>query len=218
MTTWNPYVFRGAYIIVPRIFLIFIFFQTVICKRVKQGGKRILYSGRLWLLFWVFTILCATVIERPAYSGSHLRLELFWTIRKAWEAHSGRHWYNIIGNIALFIPLGALLPTAFLKLRVWWKVTLAGLLFSGIIELFQYIFKFGLCELDDLIHNTTGAFVGYQMFIVLAWLAVRKKCGESNETSKAKAAGSICAIGLLALLFFVLLCINRPDWSGVTVF
>ncbi|MCM1191183.1 MAG: VanZ family protein [Butyrivibrio sp.] len=216
MTTWNPYVFEKAYIVVPAILVCLIFLQIMLCRLVKDSEKKIRYSAGMWLLFHIFTVLCATIIERPLNNGVRVQLELFWTIKRAWAEHSGRYWYNIIGNIALFIPMGALLPTAFRRMRAWWKVSLAGFLFSGMIELSQYVFRLGLCEYDDLMHNNVGVFLGYQVFIVLS--SVKAVGRGKTPFPEAKV---MCAMGVIVtviLLFLVLLIVNQPDWSGVTVF
>lgn len=36
-----------------------------------------------------------------------------------------------------------------------------GICLSGIIEVSQFAFCKGLCETDDVIHNSVGAFLGY---------------------------------------------------------
>lgn len=63
-------------------------------------------------------------------------------------------------NIALGVPLGFLL-SFIMNSRSWWKVGLVGFLFSSVIELNQLIFKRGLCEFDDVFHNTLGCVIGY---------------------------------------------------------
>lgn len=63
--------------------------------------------------------------------------------------------------------LGTILPTFNIKNKIWWKVALIGLVFSSFIELSQLVLKRGLCETDDVIHNTVGCVVGYIMGICL---------------------------------------------------
>ena len=67
---------------------------------------------------------------------------------------------NTILNILLFIPMGFLLPAIWKEYRPIKKTVLMGLSVSVIIELLQ-IFTFRLTDIDDLITNTLGTFLGY---------------------------------------------------------
>lgn len=69
---------------------------------------------------------------------------------------------NVLGNIVLFIPLGILLPTL---IRKSGKITLIlGICTSAIIEIVQFVFGLGSTDIDDLILNTVGVLIGYQLF------------------------------------------------------
>ena len=67
---------------------------------------------------------------------------------------------QIFGNIAMFIPLGVLLPYL-LNVTKFKSVFLMSLAFSAGIEITQYITGRGLCEFDDVFNNTLGACVGF---------------------------------------------------------
>lgn len=70
----------------------------------------------------------------------------------------------LVGNIILFIPFGFLVPIAFKSLRT--KVmgtTFLGMLFSILIESSQYLFTYRVSNIDDVILNTLGAFIGAVM-------------------------------------------------------
>lgn len=67
---------------------------------------------------------------------------------------------NIIGNITMFIPVGLVWPFCFRKLDTLGKTVLAGALFPLFIEISQLPF-YGRCsDVDDLILNTTGIYIG----------------------------------------------------------
>lgn len=67
----------------------------------------------------------------------------------------------LIGNIVLFIPFGFLLPIAIKKLRKSIvSTTFLGMLFSIIIETSQFLFTYRVSNIDDIILNTLGAFIG----------------------------------------------------------
>ena len=62
-------------------------------------------------------------------------------------------------NVALGIPFGFLLSFICTK-NALLKSFLFGAAFSACIEISQLFFKRGLCEFDDLFHNTLGSVVG----------------------------------------------------------
>jgi glycopeptide antibiotics resistance protein len=72
---------------------------------------------------------------------------------------------QLLGNIALFVPFGWLVPMLWRKLRfVWLVVALAGAT-SVAIEVSQRLFITGReTSIDDVILNVAGAFIGAVMF------------------------------------------------------
>lgn len=71
---------------------------------------------------------------------------------------------NLVGNVVMFIPLGALLPMVFEKLRAYWKAFLctAGIIIA--VELTQLFTLLGSCDIDDLLLNLLGASMGYGLY------------------------------------------------------
>lgn len=67
---------------------------------------------------------------------------------------------NIIGNIAMFIPVGIVWPICFKKLDTIKKTILAGAGFTLFIELTQLFCRGRHTDVDDLILNTFGAAIG----------------------------------------------------------
>ena len=68
---------------------------------------------------------------------------------------------SLLGNIVLFIPYGFLLPILY---KVKGKyVVLLGLSLSLFIELFQ-LFLPRWTDIDDIILNTFGTFIGYLLY------------------------------------------------------
>ncbi len=72
--------------------------------------------------------------------------------------------YNLFGNIALFIPYGIFLPYLFKCFRKLWKVLLIGMVTIVCVELLQFLTLRGSCDIDDLILNMIGIFLGYLMY------------------------------------------------------
>ena len=70
-------------------------------------------------------------------------------------------WFiNIIGNIAMFIPVGIVWPICFRKLDSIRKTVLAGMVFTLLIELSQLLCPERHTDIDDVILNTSGILIG----------------------------------------------------------
>ena len=82
---------------------------------------------------------------------------------------------NIIGNITMFIPVGAVWPFCFKKLDTLGKTVLAGASLPLFIELTQLPFYDRCSDIDDLILNTTGILIGALIYFGVKRLYTRKK-------------------------------------------
>ena len=69
-----------------------------------------------------------------------------------------------IFNIALFVPLGFLLPLLWEPFRSQNKILLTGFFCSFVIEFLQ-MFCSRVTDVDDLLTNTIGAVLGYWLFL-----------------------------------------------------
>jgi glycopeptide antibiotics resistance protein len=83
---------------------------------------------------------------------------------------------NLIGNTAMFIPLGIVWPVAFQELNAHWKVIVAGFGVSLTIEVMQLPFFGRSTDIDDLILNTLGFLIGYGMYLLVKMLRRKKVC------------------------------------------
>lgn len=71
---------------------------------------------------------------------------------------------NLVGNVAVFMPFGYLLPCISRKSQSWITVLCKGFLFSTAIELFQLFSAFGAFDVDDLLLNSFGVLLGYLLY------------------------------------------------------
>ena len=67
---------------------------------------------------------------------------------------------NVMGNTAMFIPIGVILPIIYKKLNTFWKVIGVGALISLCIEIIQLPFFERTSDVDDLLLNTLGVAIG----------------------------------------------------------
>ena len=73
---------------------------------------------------------------------------------------------NLIGNTAMFVPLGIVWPAVFQKLDTHGKVISAGVGISLTIEILQLPFFGRSTDIDDLILNTLGFLLGYGIYLI----------------------------------------------------
>lgn len=72
--------------------------------------------------------------------------------------------WNVVGNAAMFIPSGIVLPVVYGNLDRFRKVVAAGAFISLCIEILQLPFSSRASDIDDLILNTLGVAVGYGIY------------------------------------------------------
>lgn len=120
-----------------------------------MGKKKFLFVAYTIFIVW-YTLL----IREPRGLERVFKPELFWAIR-AWivnhtvanKAEAVQYFLNIL----FFIPYGLLFPWK----DNWKRVFVTALVLSVFIELSQFIFNLGWCEVDDVISNTFGSMIGY---------------------------------------------------------
>lgn len=115
-------------------------------------------KGRLILFIcYILFIFYITLFIRESGSQRY-ELELLWSYRQFFT--SPALGLEVLNNIWLFVPLGALLSSLNNKQRM----LLVAIGLSIFIESIQYFFGLGLCELDDVIGNSLGAWLGWCCF------------------------------------------------------
>ena len=81
--------------------------------------------------------------------------------------------WNVVGNTAMLIPSGIILPIVYRKLDSFWKVAAAGALISLCIEIIQLPFSSRASDVDDLLLNTFGVMIGYGVYSIVKALRSR---------------------------------------------
>lgn len=139
---------------------------AVLAFKLTKGSKARKIVAALLSTYACF-ILSYTVFARAISDKASYILTPFWSypVIAAGGGRGRRVLAQVIMNIVLGIPIGALLPGT-LKTR-FLQTVLCGLLFSIVIECLQLFTHTGLCEVDDIIHNTIGTALGYSLFTVI---------------------------------------------------
>ena len=136
------------------LFLYRIWTGTILLKRQK---KKI--SVGILFIIYMEVLLQTAFFSREAGS----RKGIDFTILSTWGKTAQEHAY-FIENIMMFVPLGILLPMLFKKIRKLQYCALTGFLCSCTIEVSQMITQRGFCQLDDVVTNTVGTFVGWRIW------------------------------------------------------
>lgn len=75
---------------------------------------------------------------------------------------------NLIGNVVCFLPFGFLVASFFPENDKIHPLSITGLcvLFSALVEILQYFTGVGTADIDDVILNTIGGFLGYMGYLL----------------------------------------------------
>lgn len=152
-------------------------------KRKYKGTKKFPWAKAfLWLLFAGYMVILASATLLRGVGGyREWNLHLFRAWREAWNNYSVKNWANVLLNVAMFVPLGSLLPLLGKKLRKWYLTVPAGFFVSLGIELLQLAIGRGICDVDDLFANTLGALIGY--LVIMTVLAFFREKGSRLKPS-----------------------------------
>jgi len=110
---------------------------------------------------YIFILFSSLVFSRTGNAEMNVNLQPFWT-EIAILSGETKYIQTLLQNLLMLVPYGILLPMA-VKISMK-RTVITGCLLSVAIEILQLITRTGLCELDDIIHNTLGVVIGYGIF------------------------------------------------------
>ena len=150
-------------------------------SRKKQNNRHVFLrfafvvymAMMLWLLFgrsrgWVDGLSYRDMLKQ------NINFKPLYTIRNYWQvvAHGSNQslfvhcFINLVGNVAMFVPAGWLIPGIWRGHRNFFQflaTTLASIL---LIELTQLLTLLGSFDIDDVILNMSGLFLGYFAYLL----------------------------------------------------
>ena len=121
-----------------------------------QKTKPILRSLILIYLIFVFLLTVITRTQKPTFTAEWIP---FWSWYDVIFHHNKTLFEENILNTLMLLPLGVMLKLLTPKFKVKHSFYFA-LFLSAAIEVTQLIFRLGLFECDDIIHNTLGCVLG----------------------------------------------------------
>ena len=169
------------------------------------------------ILFYLVIILYITLISRNTSVSHPINADLF-SSYVAWVEGGAGHGIQILLNIFLFVPLGFFLADFFngqekkLKnvegsyLRIWLHPLLISFAVSVVIEATQYVCALGYCDIDDIVSNVLGAFLGVLVYhIFLRLIVVEKQRKWNGRLSVLLIAGGLigCIMSSASLRVYV---------------
>jgi glycopeptide antibiotics resistance protein len=160
-----------------------------------------LFAGCLAALVYVTFFWAVTRSDLPLSDRLHpLPGDSF---RFALQYDGGLWSSQIMWNVCLFMPLGALLPCVFDPLRKGaWKTVLICFALSLCIEAAQY-FIGRVADADDLICNTLGGVFGRALYTAAAWVFRKVKAFDPVLSDHAKTPGHAAALVTMVLILLV---------------
>ncbi|WP_410637402.1 VanZ family protein [Amycolatopsis sp. lyj-346] len=110
-------------------------------------------------LLVAFLVFC--LVTMPVGGSAESTLDLVPGADVAAALSSDGSLWQVIGNVLLLCPLGALLPLRIRRLRALPRIALAALAASVLVEGTQYLIHTGrVTSADDVLLNTAGATLG----------------------------------------------------------
>lgn len=146
-------------------------------RKHRQGGTQVSKGqavALLLLLCYLGGLAAITFMNRMGNGIQMYQPFPFLAFWEAWNEFTLQVWLNPLLNIAMFVPLGVLLPLTAKPFRRWYWMLAAGCGTSLAIEALQYILGRGQADVDDLICNTLGAMLGYCLCMMFVSLADRQ--------------------------------------------
>jgi len=149
----------------------------------KRSVFKWLISRLLTLAFFVYMALLLYFLffseqygRTLATSEYHYNLKLFLEIRRFYHIGGREFVINVIGNVLAFLPFGFLIPVIYREqrkktvqghyFRCLMFVTFLGGMFSFFVECVQLVTKVGSFDVDDMLLNTVGVFLGVIGYII----------------------------------------------------
>ncbi len=130
------------------VYLVVVAAVTILPTHISRLGGP--HSDHVNLIPLGYSFNCFQLVYRP-----HTNLRAFCLL-------------NTLGNLALFLPLGILLPLTFDRFRSLKRVMAIAFCLSLSIETIQFFSRFigslRAVDIDDVLLNTLGAFLGFVLY------------------------------------------------------
>lgn len=135
-----------------------------ILHMIDNNEKIVFYEEFLNLLFLIYALIIYRLLTNTEGATSGINLIPFKEILR-YDFHSELFYYNVIGNIVLFIPFGFFV-SRYVNAKKASHILIASAIISLTIEIVQYNIGRAF-DIDDVLLNVVGSIIGFLLFIAL---------------------------------------------------
>ena len=137
---------------------------TVLLVGIIRSFKSLNKSWLVLFIIYLLSVAYITIFSRGEDNDTSIRMVPFASLTQA-RTKTTDMLNHMLLNVAMFVPIGILLPMIYPEKLNKWSIALGvGLMCTVTIETTQLIFRMGQCDIDDIIANTTGALVGFLFY------------------------------------------------------
>ncbi|CAH0119431.1 hypothetical protein PAE9249_01934 [Paenibacillus sp. CECT 9249] len=151
---------------------------------VRLAAWIILIGYGACLLYWMFVGFGRTALSSGDLSYNLIPLRTISDYFLHYQSITFRTWaINIIGNIGVFVPIGAAMPVVFPKCRTYFPFLGRFAVAIVVLETLQTFLRAGSGDVDDLILNAIGASAGYILYKLYARATNKDPLNEDGNFS-----------------------------------
>lgn len=165
-----------------------------------KSWQQILLNILLYSVFAFYLVILFGLLFMKAHSFSSINIVPFHSIGNYLfsdnEILRAFAFSNVVGNIVLFVPLGVYLPL-FIREKSILKNVLWIILISALVEILQFVFRVGASDIDDVILNGLGGFIGIIAYRILLKMFVDFSKVKFAVTLVAPIAAILSVLGLV---------------------
>ena len=153
----------------PMLVLFIVILTVVRLSNVIINKEKFVFYQDFYRLLGILYILLLYYLLLTTEGASRGVNFIPFTEMNRYSLGSKSFFYNVIGNIALFIPFGFFV-TGTVKAKKISEITIITLIISLTAELIQY--RIGRAfDVDDIILNTTGSILGFAIYSGISGIA-----------------------------------------------
>ena len=150
----------------PMLTIFLVIIATVRIAAIKSNNERLVfYKEFSSLLFIIYVFLLYELLTRTELNSvSGYNLVPFTEIFR-YRIGSEAFYFNVVGNIALFIPFGYFISTYIKPNRIL-PILIVSVISSATVEFVQFCIGRSF-DVDDILLNATGAICGFLLYVSL---------------------------------------------------
>ena len=137
-------------------FLVLTLVLGLFLKKLGRGH----IGATCFTVLYLGLVYTSTVLSRMPGSGVNIALTPLWSYAQ-WIQGNDVFLKYIVLNILMLLPIGVSLSFVWKSPK---RILIFGFLFSCLIETSQLLTGRGLFEIDDILHNTLGVYLGTLLY------------------------------------------------------